>query len=113
MNHRATVKTENLKPFKKGYDPRRGKGGKNAEAQAFAVRFRNALAEKISAGEMAELLIAEAKRKRPWAIQEILDRLMGKSTQPIEHKGEMTFTLSDKFLPEGSGAEENDRSKPK
>ena len=91
------------KPFKKGDDPRRNKGNKNAGAQAFAIKFRNALAEKISPDEVADILIAEVKKKRPWAIQEYLDRLMGKSAQPIEHSGTSTIILSDKFLPKDNG----------
>jgi len=93
MNHRKAVNTENLKPFKKGADSRRNKGNKNAEAQSFSIQFRNALAKKLSADKIADILIAEVERKRPWAIQEFLDRLMGKSTQPLEHSGEVNHAV--------------------
>lgn len=76
--------------FKRGHDPRRNMGGnKNVEAQNFAVEFRNALAKEMKPSAVAKLLIEEVKKKKPWAIQEFLDRLMGKPAQPIEHGGEI------------------------
>ena len=93
MTHRRAVNTANLKPFKKGADPRRNSGNKNAEAQSFSIKFRNALAKKLSAEKVAEILIEEVKRKKPWAIQEFLDRLTGKSTQPLEHSGEINHAI--------------------
>jgi len=84
MAHSKAANTANLKPFKKGADPKRNTGGnKNKEAQAFSILFRNALAKKMSPDELAELLVANAKKNKPWAIEEILDRLIGKVTQPI------------------------------
>ena len=95
---RKTVKHSGQ--FKKGDDPRRNKGNKNATAQAFGIKFRNALAEKLAPEKIADILIEEVKKKRPWAIQEYLDRVMGKSAQPIEHSGVTTLIMSNKFLPD-------------
>lgn len=80
--------------FKKGDDPRRNKGNKNAKAQAFAIEFRNALANKISPEKVADLLVAQMKKNKPWAIQEYLDRMMGKSTQPINVGGQIDSKLT-------------------
>ena len=102
MTHNKAVNTENLKPFKKGDDPRRDKGGnKNKEAQAFSILFRNALAKKMKPEELADIIITEAKRRRPWAIDIILERLMGKVAQPISGDLSLTYLVSEKFLPNG------------
>lgn len=94
--------------FKKGKDSRRNMGGnKNVEAQSFAIEFRNALANKLSPEDVADILIAEVQKKKPWAIQEFLDRLMGKSTQPIEHSGEVGVPIFRMPRPKGSGAKDD------
>lgn len=85
---------KNSGQFKKGDDPRRNKGNKNAKAQAFAIEFRNALANKISPETVANLLIEQMRKNKPWAIQEYLDRMMGKSTQPIDHSGQIDGKLT-------------------
>ena len=89
---RRTVKHKGQ--FQKGDDSRRNKGNKNAAAQAFAIKFRNALAEKIKPEKVADILIEQVKKGKPWAIQEYLDRLMGKSAQPMEHSGQIDGKLT-------------------
>ena len=105
MNHSNSVKAANLKPFKKGEDKRRNttSGPLKKEAIAFAIKFKNALVEHGNPNELAEILWNEARKKKPWAIEMILDRMMGKSTQPIEHKTPIPVILSDKFLPKDNG----------
>lgn len=109
MSRSSTVKTENLKPFKKGKDERRNPtGALSREAAAFSMKFRNALAKKMSPEDVADILINEVKKKKPWAIQEFLDRLMGKSTQPIEHSGNVGIPVFKMPRPKkGSGAKDD------
>ena len=83
------------KPFQKG-DPRINKGGSaTRERAAWSAKFHNALAEKLTPDQAADTLVAAFKAKQSWAVQEVLERLMGKVTQPIE--GELTHTLQFKF----------------
>jgi len=89
---RKTVKHSGQ--FKKGHDPRRNKGNKNNAAQEFSIKFRNALANKISPEKVADLLIVQMKKGKPWAIQEYLDRMMGKSTQTLDLKGQVDGKLT-------------------
>ena len=105
MSHSSGVKTKNLKPFKKGADSRRNPtGALSKEAAAFSMKFRNALAKKGNPDELAEILWKHAKNGRPWAIDVILERLMGKVTQPIS--GEIDHTLSFNF---GENGNEDDK----
>lgn len=102
MTHNSTVKTANLKPFKKGSDSRRNPTGALCkEAAAFSMKFRNALAKKITPDELADIIIDAANRRRPWAIDIILERLIGKVTQPIT--GEMDHNLFFDFRENGNG----------
>jgi hypothetical protein len=86
------------KPFKNGDDPRRGKNGRVcAERASWAVKFNNAMAQKITPDDVAEILIKEVRRGRPWAIELYLDRVIGKASQPIEHTGEIAHKLKFDF----------------
>ena len=77
-------KNKNLKPFKKGADPRRSTtGGICKERSDWGRLFLNALAKKLPPDEVADILIEQVKRGRPWAIEVYLDRVMGKVVQPI------------------------------
>jgi len=102
MTHSSSVKTKNLKPFKKGEDSRRNPTGALCkEAAAFSMKFRNALAKKGKPDELADVLWKHAKNGRPWAIDIILERLMGKVTQPIS--GELDHNLNFNFGDNGNG----------
>jgi hypothetical protein len=90
MSDSKRVNTANLRPFKKGFDPRRNKGGNlNAEAQAYEIRFRNALAKGLAPKDFADIVIEDVRRHRPGAKEFYADRLMGRVTQPVS--GNMTM----------------------
>jgi len=89
MNHNSSVKTKNLKPFKKGDDPRRAKNGAACiERIAWTNLFLNRLAERLDPRMAANILATAYEAKRPWAITEVHERLMGKVTQPVGFQGE-------------------------
>ena len=80
--------------FKKGDDPRRNRNGQKSKAAvAFGASFSRALAEHGSAEELAEILWSEARRKRPWAVEMIMERLMGKVTQPVDSDANVLFRI--------------------
>jgi len=84
MNHSASVKTRNLKPFRKGEDLRRHKHGSASEERAtWTNLFLNRLAKRLDPKVAADILALAYEAKRPWAITEVHERLMGKVTQPI------------------------------
>jgi len=84
MNNSATVKRRNLKPFKKGEDPRRNKNGSaSIERTTWTNLFLNRLAERLDPAVAADILATAYEAKRPWAIMEVHERLMGKVTQPL------------------------------
>lgn|SRR5574337_807851 len=90
--------------FCKG-DPRINRGGLPAEARAFHEAFKRALCEELSkpsrltvggisgaqtrfergAKRLAELFEAG----EPWAVHEVLDRLVGRPTQSLEMSGKI------------------------
>ena len=84
MSARKPVNMPRGKPFVKGADSRRNRGGNlNAEAQSYEIRFRNALAKGLAPEEFADLVIKDVKSRRPGAKEFYADRLMGRVTQPI------------------------------
>jgi hypothetical protein len=75
---------KNLKPFRKGYDYRRAKGGAACiERTAWTNLFLNRLAKRLKPADAADILATAYEKGRPWAIAEVHERLMGKVTQPI------------------------------
>jgi len=91
MTDSLAEKTARLKPFKKGADSRRNPtGAMSRERAAWSIKFHNALAEKLTPEDAADLLIKAFKARQSWAAQEILDRLLGKVTQPVS--GDLTHT---------------------
>jgi len=78
------------KPFEKGSDSRRNvTGQKNSDRVEWTAKFNNLLAKKLDPEAAVDVLIKAYKASRPWAIQEVHERLMGKVTQPIDHSGEL------------------------
>ena len=84
---------KNLKPFKKGDDPRRCKKGKQALPD-----LKELMEELGDEGIKAvvQALYTQAKKGNVKAIQEVLDRYYGKSKQSIDLdvKGEITNIVS-------------------
>lgn len=88
------------RPFKKG-DPRINKHGpKSRDAQVFAVLFGNALANGGDPAELSKILWDKAKHGQPWAIEMLLDRIIGKVSQSLEHSGAINLIVSNDFLPQ-------------
>ena len=86
MRHTTSVHSARRgRPFQKGDDPRRNKGAKSQEAQSFAVNFANALATGGDPKALSALLWEKALRGQPWAVEILLDRLIGK---PKENEGQ-------------------------
>ena len=80
--------------FKPGDDPRRNKAGNlNKEAQSWEIRFRNALARKLSPEKAAGILFTAYKRGHAWAVDEVNSRLMGKVSQPIQADQNVVFRI--------------------
>ena len=72
------------KPFKPGHDPRRNPtGAASRERAAWTNLFLNHLAERLDPEAAADILATAYEAKRPWAITEVHERLMGKVTQPL------------------------------
>lgn len=96
MTDSSADKTARLKPFKKGADSRRNPtGAMSRERAAWSNKFHNALAEKLTPEDAADLLIKAFKARQSWAAQEVLERLLGKVTQPVDNKvtGSVTFIM--------------------
>ncbi len=74
------------RPFQVGEDPRRHKFGRKSLCRAaFIARLNNALTGgEGPPEELAQVLWKHARAGRPWAISELLDRICGRPTQPLE-----------------------------
>jgi hypothetical protein len=55
---------------------------------AWTNLFLNALAKKLKPEKAADILIEAYEAKRPWAITEAHERIMGKVTQPVGFQGQ-------------------------
>lgn len=91
IHKRRAGRVENLKPFKKGFDPRRHGGPKNHELADFTINFKNALATKVPAEKIADILAKYILNGRPWAIQLGLEYLVEKPAQ--QHKGDISLRM--------------------
>ena len=103
MRSTGTARRAVGRPFQKGDDPRRCKGGRSKEAQSFGLRFGNALATGGDPKEIADVLWEKARRGQPWAIEILLDRLIGK---PKDNEGQpkaFIVVYADE-KPDGGGA---------
>lgn len=70
------------RPFQPGDDPRRHMSGRKcADAIAFAQEFNRALAEGGDPRALASLIWKRAMKGQPYAIDVILDRLLGPVTK--------------------------------
>lgn len=78
-------KIENLKPFKKGDDPRRNLAGR-PKLPDLSDLLEEEVGEK-GCREVISALLKQAKKGNVKAIQEILDRTYGKTKQVIEQSG--------------------------
>ena len=88
--------------FKKG-DPRINRNGRKSVTRAeWSVKFNDLLAEELPPNEAVKVLIKAYKAGRPWAIQEVLERLMGKVTQPIDHGASTDGSLIIKVIQVGN-----------
>lgn len=91
---------KNLRPFKPGFNPKRNGGPKNHELAEFTICFKNALAQKVPAKKMADILAKYILNGRPWAMQLGLEYLVEKPAQGIKHSGEINLIISNEFLPD-------------
>ena len=80
--------------FKKGADSRRNPtGAMSRERAAWATKFSNALADKLTPEDAADILIKSFRARQSWATQEVLDRLLGKVTQPIAAEQNIVYRV--------------------
>lgn len=89
----------NLKPFKKGKDPRRSPFGTMSQKRATWMKnFLNALADKLDPEDAAEAFAKKYKAGLPFFVGEAHERLGGKVTQPVDAdvtvKGQVIFEMA-------------------
>jgi len=87
---------DNLKPFKKGKDPRRNITGVNRMpdlSEAIAKILNEEKDGKTALDAILAALRAKAAKGDVRAAQELLDRGYGKSSQPIETNQKISFNI--------------------
>lgn len=89
--------------FKKGDDPRRNcQGQKSKDAVAFGAAFSRALANGGDPQALADMLWDKALKGQSWAADMLLDRLIGKVTQPVESDQRIVYrVIYEKPKPKG------------
>jgi hypothetical protein len=93
------------RPFKKG-DARINKHGPvSEERRVFSVEFNNAIAKRADMTVLVDKLLTLAEHGVEWAMKEVLDRTLGKVSQPLAHSGELSHVLSFAFGENGNGKE--------
>jgi hypothetical protein len=99
-SNKASATVPKGRPFVKG-DPRinRNHGPICADAAAYSMNAKNALAKKLPPSEWAELIAKFARRGAPWALQICRDVLVEQTTQ----KHEVTACLTFSFGENGNG----------
>lgn len=92
------------KPFARGTDPRRHLAGtKDKAALSFKADFKRLIEERTDAEQIYNVLVKKAKDGVQWAVQELLDRGLGKPKQ--EHSLELERTQPLQVLyPDEQGA---------
>lgn len=89
------------KPFSKGNDARRNKGGSVPKGKAsFKADMRRLIEEQTDARAIYAVLISKARAGVQWAIQELMDRGLGKPVQHVEEKRDSRVEVS---FPEPNG----------
>ena len=74
-------------PFQKGEDPRRHLAGRKSKAAlSFKADMRRLIEERTDAEQIYNVLLRKAKAGVQWAVQELLDRGLGKPMQSVETK---------------------------
>jgi hypothetical protein len=86
-------KLENLKPFKKGHDPRRHVTGPYKVPDLADLIVEEVGEEGLR--EAMKKLRSLAIKGNLKAIQELLDRTYGKAPQKLEHEGEVNLNVND------------------
>ncbi len=77
------------RPFAAGNDPRRHVSGEKSKAAlSFRADMKRLIETQTDAEEIFQVLYAKAKAGVPWAVQELLDRGLGKAPQSIGLKDE-------------------------
>ena len=71
------------KPFKKGDLRINRLGGVSKEKRAFKEEFDNAMAKRIDMNSLVEKLATLAEHGVEWAMREVLERMLGKVSQPV------------------------------
>ena len=75
------------RPFVQGTDPRRHLAGtKSREALDFKAEFKRVLRDRVNVEKLVKVLLQKAEAGIPWAMQEVLDRGLGKAVQFIDEK---------------------------
>lgn len=95
-NSRKAPAAAKGRPFVKG-DTRinKNQGPLCREAAQFAIAFKNALAKGGKPEMLAKILWDKALAGRPWAIEMLLDRLIGKEVQPLSGELNLRFVFAD------------------
>lgn len=76
-------------PFKKGEDTRRHLDGrKSKDALDFKAEFKRVLHDEVNIKKLVRVLLRKAEAGIPWAMQEVLDRGLGKAVQFTDNKFE-------------------------
>ncbi len=102
MSASKAGKQANAGSFKKNDKRINKSGAKSKEQVEFTVASRRAFFEEGEAGDKFKLIVAKVYEKAlvgiPWAVEMVVDRILGKVTLPIENKdGERQVIIIQKY----------------